>query len=177
MLALPDFSGAFPPATSVLVVVAVLAYSLGAHLPLGPGALTILAPAAALQAETGFADFPNVEIAFITLAPWWAGQEVRRRRLLVRELDQRTRELETEEAAFARLSMRRERARIACELHDVVSHHLAVMVIHAGAGRLAAPAELEKACERLRSLGGTLSAGPDRDGGWSLRARLPLTPG
>jgi signal transduction histidine kinase len=78
--------------------------------------------------------------------------EVRRRRRLVHELARRTRELAAEEEAFVQLSVRRERARIARDLHDIVSHHLAVMVIQAGAGRLAEPWQADAAAERLATI-------------------------
>ena len=71
---------------------------------------------------------------------------------MVRELGARSRELEAEEDAFARLSVRRERARIARELHDIVAHHLAVIVIQAGAGRVADPNRVDEAAERFRSV-------------------------
>ena len=78
--------------------------------------------------------------------------EVRRRRQVVSELAARTRELEAEEEAFVRLSVQRERARIARDLHDIVSHHLAVMVIQAGAGRLAEPWQADVAAERFAAI-------------------------
>ena len=75
----------------------------------------------------------------LTVAPWAAGRLVRSRRELIDALAERNRQLEAEREAVAALAVRRERARIARELHDIVAHHLAVMVIQAGAGRLAAP--------------------------------------
>ena len=99
--------------------------------------------------------FPNgvfVPLVFAIIAPWWVGQQLRRRRRMVRELGARSRELEAEEDAFARLSVRRERARIARELHDIVAHHLAVIVIQAGAGRVADPNRMDEAAERFRSV-------------------------
>ena len=64
---------------------------------------------------------------------------MRSRRELIDALAERNRQLEAEREAVAALAVRRERARIARELHDIVAHQLAVMVIQAGAGRLAAP--------------------------------------
>jgi signal transduction histidine kinase len=47
-----------------------------------------------------------------------------------------------------RLSVQRERARITRDLHDIVSHHLALIVIQAAAGRLAEPWQGEVAAGR-----------------------------
>ena len=138
IVALPDLT-AFPPGVFALVLPVVLSYSCGAHAEPLPGLAATLALSAAIQVHMGFADAPNLEILIGTLPPWWGGCEVRRRRLLVRQLADRTRELEAEEEAFVRLSVQRERARIARDLHDIVSHHLALMVVQAGAGRLADP--------------------------------------
>ena len=66
---------------------------------------------------------------------------LRERTQLVAALAARTRELEREQETFARLAVQHERARIARELHDIVAHHLAVMVVQAGAGRMAAASD------------------------------------
>ena len=102
-----------------------------------------------MQVNAGFSEFPNVEIALPTLVPFWVGYQVRLKSSLVRRLAGRTRELNDEQAAFAELSVRRERARIARELHDIVAHHLAVVVVQAGAGRMAALGPSQRASERF----------------------------
>ncbi len=145
----PDVPGHFPPGAFAYVLPVVLSYSCGAHAATRPGLLATLALAAAAQVNLGFAEAPNLEIAIATLPPWWCGLEVRRRRQLVRELTDRTRALEAEEEAFVRLSVERERARIARDLHDIVSHHLALIVIQAGAGRLGEPWRPEVAAGRF----------------------------
>jgi signal transduction histidine kinase len=146
-----DFDGDLAPGSGVLVIF-ILCYSCGAHASLRRGLVAVAGLIVAEQVAAGFADFPNFEIAFGTLAPWWAGREVRKRRQLVRALDERTRELEAEQDVFVRLSLRRERARIARELHDIVAHHVAVMVVQAGAGRLAGAENGTAARERLASI-------------------------
>jgi signal transduction histidine kinase len=140
IIAVPDLSG-FPPGLFKVVLPVVLSYACGAYAQRLPGLAATLLLSAAIQVHMGFADAPNLEILIGTLPPWWGGSEVRRRRLLVRQLTDRTRELEAEEEAFVRLSVQRERARIVRDLHDIVSHHLALMVVQAGAGRLAEPWE------------------------------------
>ena len=146
-----EFEGDFPPASAAPVMF-ILAYSCGAHAPVRRGLAAVVGLIAATQVSMGFSEFPNVEILFTTLAPWWAGWEVGRRRRLVSALDERTRELEAAQDAFVGLSVRRERARIARELHDIVAHHIAVIVVQAGAGRLAVAGHGTPASERLASI-------------------------
>ena len=146
-----DLKGDFPPASAVPVTF-ILAYSCGAHAPFRRGLAAIAGLIAAMQVSMGFSDFPNVEILFTVVPPWWVGWEVGRRRRLVSALDERTRELEAEEETFVALSVRRERARIARELHDIVAHHLAVIVVQAGAGRMAVTADGAAPVERLESI-------------------------
>jgi signal transduction histidine kinase len=85
------------------------------------------------------------------------GYHVGLRSSLVSGLAQRRRELRDEHDAFAQLAVRRERGRIARELHDIVAHHLAVIVVQAGAGRMAAFGPSQRAQERfavIRQSGG-----------------------
>jgi len=137
---------------TLVVAVSVIAFSCGAHASRRDGLLAVGMALVGLQVEMGFADFPNVELLFPTFPAWWVGRQVRLRDDLVSALADRNRELEAEEDAFVRLSVRRERARIAHELHDIISHHLAVIVVQAGAGRMAIPAQEDAAPERFESI-------------------------
>ena len=141
----------FPNFAGDLVVCA-LAYSCGAHASLRNGCLAVSGLIVSMQVGMGFSDFPNIEIAFATVGPFWVGYQVRLRTSVVARLAQRTRELNEEHEAFAQLSVRRERARIARELHDIVAHHLAVIVIQAGAGRLAGSGNGERTAERFAAI-------------------------
>jgi signal transduction histidine kinase len=151
IVAAPDLSG-FPPGLLKVVLPVVLSYSCGAYAERLPGVAATVALSAAIQVYMGFADAPNLEILIGTLPPWWAASEVRARRLLVRQLAERTRDLEAEEEAFIELSVQRERARIARDLHDIVSHHLALMVVQAGAGRLVEPWDARVADGRFTAI-------------------------
>jgi signal transduction histidine kinase len=117
-----------------LALVALCALSAGggalSSLRAGVGGVIVLAGVLAVA---------GVDIApllLVTLVPWAAGRLLRSRRELVEALAERNRALEAEREALAELAVRQERARIARELHDIVAHHLAVIVIQAGAGRL-----------------------------------------
>jgi signal transduction histidine kinase len=131
---------------------ALLAYFCGARLGLRVGLAAILALMASIQIGMGFSEFPNFEIGFATLPPWWLGRQISARGKLVRALAERNGELKAEEDAFVRLSVRRERARIARELHDIVAHHLAVMVVQAGAGRMATGGDRDATSERFATI-------------------------
>jgi signal transduction histidine kinase len=96
----------------------------------GPIALT----AAAEFAAARHGDPPGVYV-FIVGATWLGGRALRGREQLVASLAERIDELGREEEAYAQLSVRYERARIAADLHDVVAHAISVMVIQAGAGQ------------------------------------------
>jgi signal transduction histidine kinase len=68
---------------------------------------------------------------------WFAGRLVRKRQLFAQVFAERARVLERERDANARVAAAEERVRIARELHDAVGHSVSVMVVQAGAERLA----------------------------------------
>jgi signal transduction histidine kinase len=83
---------------------------------------------------------------------WLAGRLFRDRQRLAAALQSRTAELEREQEETARLAIAEERARIARELHDVVAHSVSVMVVQAGAERLALGPGQESIRETLVSI-------------------------
>jgi signal transduction histidine kinase len=86
------------------------------------------------------------------LAALAVGESLRRRRLAVAALDA------TEEAMAASThaqAVMEERARIARELHDVVAHHLSVIVVESEAARLTSPELPSQTGDRLRSIAAT----------------------
>lgn len=65
---------------------------------------------------------------------------------------QRARTLEAEQEAATRLAVEQERARIAQELHDVVTHNVSVMVVQAGAARMVMRESPERAETAMRAV-------------------------
>jgi signal transduction histidine kinase len=74
-------------------------------------------------------------LLFFFSAVWAWGRYVRMRRAYTAELATRAEWAERDRQQEAQRAVAAERARIARELHDVVAHHLSVMVIQAGAAR------------------------------------------
>jgi signal transduction histidine kinase len=132
----------------------------------------MLAAAACSLAFGGQVTIPQELVPFLLLAPaWLAGSAMRQRERRAEASAARAERLEQQRDA----ALRAERARIARELHDVVTHSVSVMVLQTGAARqimghdeARAQALLESvegsgrgALEELRRLLGLLS---DRDG-------------
>jgi signal transduction histidine kinase len=125
------------------------AYSLGAHASLrrAVAGLVIVAPLVAQLTSTNelllalafTPSFGQVAVGFQSLqllAFWLAGVLVRgRRRAISMAARSAAMQRQAEQAVAA------ERARIARELHDIVAHHLSVVVLHAAGARAAGGAD------------------------------------
>ena len=97
-----------------------------------------------------------VQTELIFLVAWLLGDAARIRRLYAGTLEERAQRLERERDEQAERAVRDERERIARELHDVVTHHVSVIVIQAG-GALRViekrPDEARTALEAIASTG------------------------
>src|SRR5919197_598391 len=127
--------GSAPYPDSEVVPLLLAVYSLAAH---GKGSAPLVGAAVSFAAGLvwgGGDDF------FLPLLPfcgaWVAGRLVQKRQLYAEALEERARVLEREREANARMAAAEERVQLARELHDVVGHSVSVMVVQAGAERLA----------------------------------------
>ena len=141
---------AYPPQFGTVTVYLAL-YSAGAHLVRFRRATAVAASGAYLVlcvvvAALGSPDRPiDFVIFYVVLAAWWAlGAFVRRRR--------------AEEAERRRLATvaapAEERARLARELHDVVTHHVTAIVVQADATQFLAE-QPDRVTTALTTIGGT----------------------
>lgn len=90
-----------------------------------------------------------------TAAPTLLGLYVAARRRLIRMLRERAERAEREQGLVAAQARADERARLAAEMHDVISHRVSLMVLQAGALGITAPDEAtRRAAEELRAAGG-----------------------
>jgi signal transduction histidine kinase len=95
-----------------------------------------------------------VPYVLVSTVGWIVGQAIRERQLVADKLAERVRELTEEQDAYADLSVRYERARIAAELHDIVGHAISVMVVQASAGQRLAADSPELTAEAFDSIAG-----------------------
>jgi signal transduction histidine kinase len=83
---------------------------------------------------------------------WLAGRLVRQREVHAQVVEERSAALAREREANARATAAEERARIARELHDILSHSVSVMVVQAGAERMALGNERAATREALEAI-------------------------
>jgi signal transduction histidine kinase len=86
---------------------------------------------------------------------WLMAYTLRNRRMYVVGLEERAATLEREREHLARIAVADERAAIARELHDVVAHSLAVMIVQAEGGRYAFHADPRQALTVLETVAAT----------------------
>jgi signal transduction histidine kinase len=119
-----------PPGLEFLFALLVGGYSLGAQASFRRGAigLALTAPVMALISHLGGV---GTGLSFVPLLAFWLAGVVVRARRRAAALDRRNAALQrlAEQAAVA------ERTRIARELHDIVAHHLSVVVLQAAGAR------------------------------------------
>jgi signal transduction histidine kinase len=104
------------------------------------------------------ADSDVVDAAFVSLllaGAWVLGDRARVQRALAAELAERAARLEREQAAEARRAVAEERTRIARELHDVVAHHVSMMVVQAEAGPVAVERDPARAAGAFEAIAAT----------------------
>jgi signal transduction histidine kinase len=136
----------FGPQTVVFGVL-VAVYTAAAHLAGRRALLAALLSVAAVWAghvSTGDGDAADFWPFLVWAVPWVAGRLVRRQTLEASESGARAALFAVE----AREATSRERDRIARELHDVVGHAVSLMVVQAGAERMALG---QQGAERTRS--------------------------
>ena len=92
-------------------------------------------------------DYPLSLVAALTI-----GYGVRLGRARAALLERQSAQLAREQAALTQLAVEQERARIARELHDIVAHHVSVMVAQASAARVVFDARPQQAWQALGSI-------------------------
>ncbi|MBV2155169.1 sensor histidine kinase [Kitasatospora sp. SUK 42] len=144
-------------AYSAGVAVIVAAYSAAAY-GRRPKAVLLSLPAATAALVVLFDDaklphFPNGVMAVLVLVPVLAvAYELRMWRRRVDEGRERLSALERDQVAALQHAVEHERARIARELHDVVTHNVSMMTIQAGAARKILDTAPDKAREAMAAV-------------------------
>jgi signal transduction histidine kinase len=169
-------------ASNVPALLAVLigAYSVAVYLPaaLSMGTLVGTAAVTAMIKSETWPRVPGWAGVFVILVPIGLfGVAIRGARARAEASHQRAEALQREQQVAAQLAITQERSRITRELHDVVTHHVSVMTIQAGAaGRVldeqpdlarealaAIEASGRETMAELRHLLGALAPGPADD--------------
>jgi signal transduction histidine kinase len=86
---------------------------------------------------------------------WLAGFALRERAAQAKAAEERAAHAEREREENARRAVFEERVRIARELHDVIAHHVSMMGVQAGAGRVVIDRDPVKAKEALAAIEGS----------------------
>jgi signal transduction histidine kinase len=135
-------AGAFQPVSADLAII-VLLYTLAAHRPRRTSLWGLAACLAGIVVAvirwptTHGAESPQhmLVVALVlgvpTVSAWVLGDSMAYRRAHNAWLEERARRAEAERDTRARIAVAAERARIAREMHDVIAHHVSVIVVQA----------------------------------------------
>ncbi len=132
MLLHANISDANDTAIFTFMSILIAAYSAAIYSPYRSAMVYSLGLGAILIAATRGGQIPNVTrgfVPFLFLIPIVLGANA------IGNWKQRVHDLEEERESSMLRAVEQERARIAAELHDVVSHNVSVMVVQAGAAR------------------------------------------
>lgn len=91
-----------------------------------------------------------IDVGVSGLLPWMVGRYTTARRAYIADLQRAEEQRQQHEAEAVRRAVVEERTTIARDLHDVISHHVSAIGVHAGAARLGLP-EGEPAVRRSLS--------------------------
>ena len=145
---------------AMLLIFLIATYSAARYSPHRIPALVTVVLGAAMVFQyfgTALPDIPGLVISFAILIPLaLAADVIRTGRMRAEEDKTRLRELEGRQEKETREAVARERARIARELHDVVTHNVSVMLVQAGAARKimdASPADAREALLAVEASG------------------------
>jgi signal transduction histidine kinase len=145
------------------------------------GGLAGLAALAVVALREPAFDGPGLVVLMLLLTvAWGAGRLSALRDIIAADLrDQGERSL-IERAEESRRAVELERARIARELHDIVAHHISVIVVQARGGRrrlTSAPGDAREAFDAIEALGGeALTEMRQMVGVLTEHAETPLEP-
>jgi signal transduction histidine kinase len=150
----------YPPGPPLGPTVAVFFLALSPENVRGPRWLAGAVVATMLVVHAGAVgladgELPTVSLLFGTLVwggAWVIGDRVRQRRERISELEERARRAEREAERERRLAAAEERTRIARDLHDSAGHAINVILVQAGAARLLASKDPERARAALETI-------------------------
>jgi signal transduction histidine kinase len=119
----------------------VAGYRAGAWLRRWPSLLSLGALVVGMAASRCFSPGASVLSVVMVAAtngvlPWLVGRYTTGRRAYIDELQHRTENERRDAEAAVEAAVSRERSAIARDLHDVISHHVSAIGMHAGAARL-----------------------------------------
>ncbi|MET7336993.1 histidine kinase [Nonomuraea sp. NPDC005650] len=135
-------SGPLPLLNSVGLLIS--AYRAGAWLGRWPAAVSLLCLAAGIVARRVLGGPPVrperilLDAVADALLPWLVGRYTTARRAHIAELEQRSEREQAEAREALTAAIAEERSSIARDLHDVISHHVSAIGVHAGVARLRA---------------------------------------